>query len=301
VRRAAVLLGALACLAGCGTRPAPIPAEDLMVSVRLGTDVAHPGLGFPLTVVRVWSRKLEPSPWDDGLLSPLVLRRARVTRREDAGYVEETRRFLAYAFTLKDVTIPPVPFVGRPLAGGAPRIVSADPLRLHVVPVLDPDAPGRPEGPGPWPRHPGGGLPWEVVAAALVLLAGGLGLVARARRAARRAAGEPAADPSLAALAALRAHLPAGPGALEADVAAVADLVRVRAGTLAGLPGRRRTTQELCAGLADAPVLAAPLAVALAPCDRVKFGGVAASAELRARALDAAEIFLRKAADREAP
>ena len=62
-RVAAVLVGLLA-ISACGDR-SPIPAEYLMVEVSTDSPEVTLGVGFPVTVRRIWSKDLEPSEFTD--------------------------------------------------------------------------------------------------------------------------------------------------------------------------------------------------------------------------------------------
>ena len=289
MRRAAAWACPLLFLAGCGDRVA-IPETDLAVEVVLGTSEVETGRGFDVTVVRTWDRRLEPSPWDDGALSPLVLRDVRRTQRADDRRVQETLQFRAHAFTLENVTVAPVAFVGRPRDGGSPRIATSGALRLQVRPTLDPAAPGPPEGPGPRPPVPTPAWGWFV---ALTVLLAALGLAwARARRRVPVAASA-GGEADLAWLTALRGHAPGDDAGRRGDVLAVAELVRRRAGQRVGAPGRCRTTPELSRAFGRATPAGAALEAVLVPADHVKFARRLATGALREEVLVAAEAFVR--------
>ena len=51
-------------------------------------DEIEVGRSFPLTVVRVWTRELEPDPWNDAALAPLTVRLEEASRREDAVFMD---------------------------------------------------------------------------------------------------------------------------------------------------------------------------------------------------------------------
>lgn len=287
----AVGLLATACLllAGCG-ETAGIEAAELAVEVTLGATEIETGRGFPVTVVRTWAASLEPSPWDDGSLSPLVLRDMQQSRRDDGRTVQETLRFRAHAFTLEDVTLSPIAFVGRPRDGSAPRIATSGAMRLRVRPTLDPAAPGPPEGPGPRPVPARTG--WGGVIALTALLAGLAVWFVRRRRAPAPAAAV-VGDPDLALLAALRAAATPDEARWRGHVLMAADLMRQRAGRRAGILGRCRTTRELSDAFERGTTQRAALDEVLEPADLLKFAQQRATPALRDEVLAAAEAFVR--------
>jgi hypothetical protein len=144
VKRVAAVL-ALAALAACGGRS--IQEQDLAIEVSTGATAVELGRAFPVKVVRVFDRELLPRAFDAGDLAPLVLRRVRVARREDARRVEETIEADGYAFARGELTVPPVALRARPRRGGVERTARSRPIVLTVRPALDPEAPGDPEPP----------------------------------------------------------------------------------------------------------------------------------------------------------
>lgn len=246
--RSAWALSMLLAVASCGDGAAPITASDLTVRVRFAKNTVAPGEGVAVEVVRVWNKSLDPSPWDDAMLSPLSVRTVSVTRREDAQRVEEARRLHAYAFTRKDVAIPAIPFAGRPADGGDLKVAATRPLVLRVRPEVEAAAPGPPELPEPLPAP---ALPWLLLA-----LLVGAATLAIAARWGLEAAPAPAASPI--------------PGLADAgrDPAAVAHAIRAFVSARCGVPALLRTTEETLAAL---PREAGALAAVLGPCDRAKF------------------------------
>ena len=207
----AVVAGGLAASA-CGGGP-PIPADDLSLRVVAGATDVRLGEPFPLTVVRVWSKRLVPAAWDERALAPLAVRLTSSVRREDDLRVEETRTYRAYAFSREDVVVAPPPLVARPTDGGAERRAAAVPLALKVRPALDPASPGAPEFPDVPPPPP---FPWAWGAAATVALA-----VVGAFLARRRARRAPEARPSDAVVGAPPPDAPAPDSVAVAALAAV--------------------------------------------------------------------------------
>lgn len=281
--RRVLLLAVLLAPASCGG-PAAIPDVAASIDVRVSAEEVETGRGFLVTVVRVWRKDLEPSPWDDGTLAPLVVRAVSTTKREDDLRVEETRRLRGYAMTQEDVTIPSVPFVARAFGGGAKAIAQSASIPLRVRPVLDPEDPGPPELPG-IPEAPR--RTWPFVLAGL--LAGcAVALVLGRRRRMREIdpAGAPSVPPAAAALR-LLAAVGERPRIGAQDFDEVACILRAFVSDRFGLPAAARTREELVGAL-GAPGLDA----ALLPCEHVRFGGRAAGPAMRARTLEAAAAFV---------
>ncbi len=279
MRRAAVVILAALCLTTCGGAD-PIPDTDLLLRVTLGAETVAPGEGFAVTVVRVWRKDMEAAGWDEALLSPLVLRLQDTSRREDERRIEETHRYLAYAFTLKDVEIPAPVFAARPKDGGMPRVVTSDRIRLRVQPVLDPAAPGEPELPGAPPAPPRR-WGWVLWLSGLLALVAVLGLAHR-RHKARFA--HPPESPTAQGEA-------LGRLATTADVVAVANVLRDYVQQRFDVSARERTTEEVLAA-----VPSQHLADVLQEADEVKFAsGPSNDAQLE-RALATAEAYVRETA-----
>jgi hypothetical protein len=305
MRRAAATV-VLLLAAGCG-RGAPIEDVDLAVRVTAATDVVELGRAFPVTVVRTWRRGLEPEPWRDELLAPLVLRFESEERREDARHVEETRRYRGYAFAAGETSVPAPSVVARGGAGEAPVTASGEPMVLRVRPGLDPSAPGAAELPVDPLSLPAPWRTWAVAAAALVA---GAAIVQRARR--RRAPDAPApvqpaaaaeVGPSTAALLAieaLRARDPRDQAESDAWHVDAAAVVRTYASARFGVHARESTSEELTSAVAVATggAPSAPLRDVLSACDAVKFGLGATTAAERASVLDRAAEFVRGTAER---
>jgi hypothetical protein len=297
VRHTAFGLAALASLAACGGGP-PLPEQDLLLSVAIGADEVTSGQAFPLTVVRAWTKDVEPSTWDERALAPLVLRLEETARREDGRHVEETRRYRAYAFARTDVLVPAAKLTARPRDGGPERSVTSQRRRLRVRTAVDALAPGPPELPGEPLPEPVPWVAWAVGAGGVVGLLLGL-WIWRRRRALLTAAPAPvAAEPDAPADRArdrLRALLP--PREDRSDrwwmttVLVVAILREYVAGRY-GVRTRERTTEEILAALpnrdpADAAARAR-LADLLRHGDAVKFAGHAPTrAEFEAFPADA--------------
>lgn len=289
MRRGAVVMGLLVLafvLVGCGERGAPLPPVDVRIDLQAHARSVRPGEALTLDVVRTWKKGLDPSPWDDAFLSPLVVRQQSVERREDGRRIQERRRFRAYAFSLEDARVPAVPFAGRPSDGGELRIAASKPLRLRVVPEVDPSAPGPVERPGALPtRHSTGAfLLWMLG----ILLAGAAWLVVRSRRrvapvVAPEVPGVPPETQAREALERLRAQGPVEP---TRDALVVAQIVRTYAGARFEVDALTCTTEELDAATGAGSVLA--------PCDRVKFGGHVPTHGERDALIDAAEAYVER-------
>ena len=278
-----LLLGAAFLLAAaCGGEA--YPDTDLWITVTAETTDVEVGEAIPLTIVRGWAKHLEPAPWDDAALAPLVVRPESVEKKEIDGRTAEILRYRAYAFTLKDVALPPLAFVARPRDGGAPRVVRAEPMYFRVRRTLDPKAPGDAELPGAMLAEPRGRwVPW-VLGMGLLLSA----LVAGLRYARRTRAPDP--GPAAASLTARERALERLAALRAPDVAEIADVLRDYLEASQTVPARERTTEEV---LADSTMPHREhLAVVLGAGDRVKFATYAPSAEEGAQFLEHAEAFL---------
>jgi hypothetical protein len=279
----------------CADGP-PIPEEDLLL--RVETDVADVQLGqaFPLTVVRVWSKDLEPQEWSDEALAPLVVRLEGATRREDDERFEETRRYRGYAFALGEISVPAPSFAAHPRGGGAERVATAEPLQLGVRGALDPEAPGPPELPGgplserfPW-------IPWSA-ALVLALAAAAVGL----RTSRRRPTAVPSLPPpprdnsherALQRLRTLGGQRPERPDDIRAFHVEAAAVVRDYLEERFALGARELTSEEFVVASRVIDVLGAEhrglVVQVFAQCDLVKFARHAPRAPDRERLLEAA-------------
>lgn len=265
-RRALVLLLAFL-LPACGGRN-PIPEVDLQVSVHVGAERVHPGEAFPLTVTRIWRKDIEPSPWDDGMLSPLVVRAEGTARTEDELRVRERLYFRAYAFSLASVKIPPVLLVGRSIGGSGRVLARSEPIALTVEPVLEAAAPGEAELPDVPPAPGRSRSPLLVLLLTVLAVLAGAALVARRRRARVVEPGAGAEERR----AALRALLERGQEdpvgtVLAADAHARALLAGVSGQSLASLAREEILPLLPAAWQRDA-------AVVLKTAERVKFAGI---------------------------
>ncbi|MHC4953549.1 MAG: hypothetical protein ACYTGZ_06635 [Planctomycetota bacterium] len=293
--RSLLLLAAFAAACGDST---PIPDEDLLLRVAVTATEVEFGAMFPLTVVRVWNRGLTPEVWHDDLLAPLTLRLVESTRREDGDRIEETRRYEAWAFSLRDVTIPTRPFRAVPRAGGDERTVVPEPVKIRVRRKLDPNTPGPPELPE-GPLHDA--FPWTTLAFVAIALAVGLLLLRRRRRTATavvvEVAVESPAPPSpresaLRRIDELRARAPDGDAELQSYYTDAANILRVYVGERFDVSADELTSQEL---IATSPGrFRAGISEALAHCDLVRFARHRPTARQREHMLDAAATFVRE-------
>ena len=227
-------------LGSCGQAASAIPDVDLLLRVSTDATPVIPGRAFPLEVVRVWDKTLEPSPWEARALAPLVLKLRGTTRRDDGRRIEERLTYDAYAFVRKDVRVPAALMAAK-TPDGQLRVTRSQRKRLRVVPTVDAAAPGAPELPAvpATPSH----LVWWLAGLAALLLAAAIA-IGRKRAAPRRATAAPARVDPLAVLrhaeapldptqvaAALRAHLADTtlPPALERTTDEVDEALRMRA------------------------------------------------------------------------
>ena len=285
----------------------PFPEDELLLRVSTSAAAVDFGKDFPLTVQRVWAKELQAAEWNDRALDPLVVRLLETDRRDDGRHVEETRRYLAYAFTPETVTLPRIEFAADPRDGGPARKTSSEPLELLVRPALGPGEPGPPELPGDLLAEP---FPWWRAAAGIaVAFAAAATLVLRSRRRARRAS---VADSTVGALDApppptaqeraldrlrrLRDRQPQSASAIETDSIETAALLRDYTGEIAGVHAEEMTTEELTSSRDVERVLASQhrdlLRDLLGRCDLVKFARAVPGAAQRERLLDDAARFV---------
>jgi hypothetical protein len=264
------------------------------------------GKGFPVTVVRSWSRDLVPEEWPEDALAPLVAQLVETKRNERDGRVEETRRYRCYAFSVGDVTVPAPVFRATHRGDDTPRAAFGESFSLRVRMALDPDAPGPVELPCDLmgePEPPAGGIPWWasgiVLAAALVLL------ISVLRRAIRKpepvpAVAPPPPDPpdvrALARLHRLRERSPHGREEVDSFHVEAAALMRDYVWKRFSARVTARTTQELLAATWATRTLGAEprkrLSEYFTQCDHVKFGRYSPGPKARDRLLDTGEEFL---------
>ena len=285
--------------------PRASAADDVAVRVEVGAELVRPGRPFPLTVVRTWRRGLEPSAWDDRALAPLVVVAAGQDRRTTGDAVEETRRFVAWAFSRTDVRLPAPAFSAAPAGGGTAVVARGKPVRVRVQPVLPAADPGPLEAPdgllGSAPARPTGAI--VAVAAALLVAVVALGLARRRRRARGPVAPPSAPPPPSADVVALGRLEALSHGARDdgptrrAQVAAAADVVRAYVTARTGARTAERTTSEVLRDPAVAAVLHGPAATALAgvlrAADAVKFADHEPSPGARDATLSAAASLVR--------
>jgi hypothetical protein len=302
VRRRVAVAAALfvgACAGG------DVPAEDLLLRVRAGTDDVALGRAFPLTVLRVWSRDLTPEPWSDAVLAPLTLRLRETQRIEDGRRVAETLRFDAYAFQAGKVTVAPPTFTAR-TASDAVRVARGDAVVVESRATLDARAPGPPELPGDPVAVPLRLGRWSIAVAGALALAA-VAVLRRRRRGAVASVETmppraPESSPDAVALAGLERLRDAGAEDAVAWHVGAAQVLRGYLAARFGVPTRERTTEEIVASLRPAehvgPEERHLVADVLRRCDGVKFAGELASATAREGLLRDAEDFVRRTRDR---
>ncbi len=295
MRRAAALLVLLLAPASCGDR-SPIPAEYLMIRFETPTPAITLGEGFPVTVRRIWSKDLRPSDFTDRDLEPLRVRLLDTTRRENDTHVEETRGYLAYAFTPGELTVSAPRLVGTPVLGGAKLAVAGNRFALDVKGTIDPETPGDAE------------LPGEVIAPTRIwwrvllgfLLVAAAALRARARRRAPPVEDAvpppvslPIEDGALAELERLRQTRPAGNIEVQKLYRECTGILRTYLGRRFSLDTGGRTTEELIA-LEPLHPHRARLREVLGHCDLVKFAKHAPTAGEREILFGSAEKLVRE-------
>jgi len=267
------------------------------------------GEGFDVEVVRVWRDELDPAPWDDAALAPLVARSRTVAQHRASGRTMEVRQLTAHAFGLPEVAVKGVAFRAAAPLGETREVVSAD-VVVRVRSALGDASSASPvEAPEPLAEPPWipAWMGWTAVLATTGAAA--LWLLARRRRRAVPApepapaadAAEPAPAPAaarraLAQLRALRAESRSGDDLGLHDEAA--GILRQYLHARFAWPAEERTTPEI---LADAAALDPPCQTALAAtldqCDLVKFAAWRPGPDGAHRMLDSAEGFVTATAD----
>ena len=149
----------LAVLVACSDTT-PIPSVELGLDVRLDRNRVSTAEPFEVTVVRTWSRELEPAEFDPSALAPLFTVPVETSRRESSTHVQETRVLRAWAFTRSSPSLDGLEFRARPRAGGKEVLARAGALELVVVPRVDADSPGPPESPDRPYAAPAGPPAW---------------------------------------------------------------------------------------------------------------------------------------------
>ncbi len=293
-----LLAGALFLLAACGAGDPP-PHVDLAYRVEASRDAVETGRGFPIRIVRGWSKGLVPEAFDVRTLAPLTLHALGVERQEDDTHVQETLHYRAHAFTLRDVQLGGLVLRALPRDGGPLHEVVADPLDIVVRPTLPADA-GAPELPGdPLPDPPSR---WPLVAALVALLGlGGIFLRRVSRHPVAPAAPTLGAEEvARAALERIRARPSTAPDAVATDIAATADVLRDYVASRHAFDARRRTTEEVGDALGQGrPGGGTGLLEVLLDADLVKFAALAPTSGLRTAVLDRAFDYLRADASAE--
>src|SRR5204863_7514167 len=114
--------------------------EELAIALTVETTEVELGKAFPLTVVRTWGKTLTPSAFDERSLAPLVTKLESTSLVENDSRAEETRRYLAYAFTPDSLVVSALAFRATKFGDLDPDAYTATsaPLRLRLRTVLDP-------------------------------------------------------------------------------------------------------------------------------------------------------------------
>ncbi|MCC6782798.1 MAG: hypothetical protein IT457_08125 [Planctomycetes bacterium] len=252
--------------------------DELRLQIRCPIPVIEFGRAFTIEVERAWRTDLEPEPWRDAVLSPLVVVTEDVALRTEGSHSVETRRLRAHAFVRDAVIVPAPSFRARDRAGRE-FVATTTALELVVQSALPDGAPSAPELPGgllPLPRSP-----WDRplriafgVAALVGLAAATKLLVARARRR-PVAPARPPFERAMARLGSLQGAAMMDAAAREGAWTALATTLRDWFGARYRIAAGDRTSDELLALLDAKRVLSPParqaLAAILARCDLVKF------------------------------
>ncbi len=277
--------------------------EDLVMRVVVAVEEVGVGEGFLLAVVRRWRKGLRPVPWrehaDVDALAPLRLRFLGKDRREMGPHIQETFRYMAYAFVCGSVVVPGLRMTAEPDAGGATVDAKSKELRLSVHSVL-PKAGGKDiELPGPPFSAP---LPWRKW-----LLFGwlGLGVIALLARYANGKRIEQAAETephtpeekALQVLTELKQNPPRDPLGAKDAARRASHMLRSFLSERYDLQAQEMTTEEI------AKIRSFPATITgkhrnlvlhfLAQCDSLKFARQTQSEEERQHLLSNIEAFIR--------
>ncbi len=280
----------------------PIAGEDLLIRITPEATEVELGKAFGLTVVRTWSDDLVPGEFHDSDLAPLIVRLVETVRREDSGHTEETRHYKCYAFSIGEISVPPVVFPARSRTGADERSVTTGELRFSVASSLPPEDPGSAElprdafpAPFPWVRWFGFG------AGGLVFM--GLLFVFFAHQ--MRKAGADASSPispanvrALRQLEALRRQSPAGLDETRAYFVRASQVARVYIEEQFAVRVPKMTTEEFLAAPDTNRALSSDhrelLTNFLGNCDLAKFARHTPTSAEREALLLAAEAFVRE-------
>jgi hypothetical protein len=252
--------------------------DELRLQLRCPTPAIEFGRAFEIEVERAWRADLEPEPWRDAVLSPLVVATEDVALRTEGTHAVETRRLRAHAF-VRDAVIVPAPSFRARDREGREFVATTTALELVVRSALPDGAPSPPELPGgllslprspwEWPLRTAFGVAVLVGLAAVTKL-----LVARARRR-PLAPARPPFERAMARLASLRGAAMIDAAAREGAWTALATTLRDWFGARYHIAAADRTSDELLALLDAKHVLSPParqaLAAILSRCDLVKF------------------------------
>lgn len=294
--RLALSLGLLA--VGCEPGPS-IPDVDLELRITGPAEPVGFGEAFELRVDRIWRTGLQPEPWDDAVLAPLVVTTDRIEVHEDGTRHLEIRWLRAHAFGMPEVALAGLQIEATRTADGSSERAVAPDLRIRVRSGLD----GHGEAfelPEPLRAEPTGTAFCWIAGAALVGLAGIAAWVQRRRQ--RRADATPAADVAApptepASPCAATLALDALGGIDLADPVAahllIDGVVRDYLESRFAWPARHRTTSEVLTANAVLDRAAADaLTATLDRCDLVKFAAHSPDRGATERTVDHARTFV---------
>lgn len=284
---------ALLLLAGACAPREEAPSADMTQSLSVSAGTLAFGESFLIEAERIARAGLATDPWPEEPFADLRARPAGAERRQRGGWVRETRRWEARAYSLEPELALMLPeWRGRSPDGAA--VAAATQASLRITPAVDHARPGAWELPAELalPRRPSALL---AAAAAVAVLAAAFGL----RRAFRRRP-EPAPAPpadagaesaALRSLRGLRVALVAGGLDDRAFHERLAESLRLAAAERGVGRAEARTSEELIAGW---PQAAEALTALLPGCDAVKFARARTVPATRAERLERAERLLEE-------
>ncbi len=266
-----------------------------MIDVIAEQEVVTAGKGFDLTIRRIWSKDLAPLEIGEDVLPPLHLLHQETIRRENDTHVEETRRYLAYAFTPGDLTVAAPSLSASPVLGGTDLKVRGNSLDLIVKGAIDLEAPGPAEMPdGPIKRN----RTWLYILIVMLMVML-IPIIRRTRRRTEPVSPQPeSASPPLDVkvleeLRRLRAFHPSNRAETQSLYLELTAILRRYLGDRFSFDVRERTTEELL-GVADLRAYESLLRSVFGHADLVKFARHDPTGVEREQMMDSAESLVKE-------
>ncbi len=157
-----------------------ISNEEIAIRVSTPSKEIEFGKAFPLTITRVWSRDLQPEPWQDPIAENLQLRLEKLDRLEKDSQIQEIREFRGYAFAVGEIVLPAVVFKAR--SGDIEKEAKSEELHFEVKSALPSESAGSVELPGELLAEPFPWMFWSAVAGGILIVCALLVWFWRSRR-----------------------------------------------------------------------------------------------------------------------